>query len=188
MLIKKENYSKEVYKYVLYTVLSIFNENDEEADDTMQILNIDTIVNESASYEMIMSLIDDILNNVLRRLETEHSFDKRNITDEIVRYVNEHYMEPLTLDVIAKNMYVNYHHASKMFKKITGKSFLNYLNSIRIEKAKELCVTTRKRDYEIAKIVGIEDAYYFSRLFKRYVGMSVSEYRKKLIKTSEEEN
>ena len=111
-----------------------------------------------------------------------------NITNEIVKYVNEHYMEQLTLDVIAKNMYVNYHHASKIFKKITGKSFLNYLNSIRIEKAKELCVTTRKKDYEIAKIVGIEDAYYFSRLFKRYVGMSVSEYRKKLIKTDEEEN
>ena len=58
-----------------------------------------------------------------------------------------------------------------------GKNFVEYLNELRIEKAKELLKDVRYKTYEVAEKVGIPDAHYFSRLFKKYVGMTPTEYR-----------
>jgi two-component system response regulator YesN len=64
-----------------------------------------------------------------------------------------------------------------MFKKELGKNFVDYLNEIRIEKAKELLKDVQYKAYEIAEMVGIPDAHYFSKLFKKYVGVTPTEYR-----------
>jgi two-component system response regulator YesN len=64
-----------------------------------------------------------------------------------------------------------------MFKKELGKSFIDYLNDIRIEKAKGLLKDVKYKTYEVAEIVGISDAHYFSKLFKKHSGMTPSEYR-----------
>jgi YesN/AraC family two-component response regulator len=119
------------------------------------------IVDEKTTYESETVLIDKILNNAIRRVSVEHNLCADDMANDIVRYVEENYTRQITLNEIAANMYVSYHHASKIFKRITGKSFLNYLNSVRIEKAKLLCVSAQYRDYEIGRMVGIENAYYF---------------------------
>jgi two-component system response regulator YesN len=64
-----------------------------------------------------------------------------------------------------------------MFKRETGKNFVDYLNDIRIEKAKELLKDISLKTYEVAEKVGIPDAHYFSRLFKKYVGITPTEFR-----------
>ena len=58
-----------------------------------------------------------------------------------------------------------------------GTSFVDYLNDIRIEKAKELLKDVKYKSYEVASLVGIQDPHYFSRLFKKHSGISPSEYR-----------
>ena len=99
---------------------------------------------------------------------------------EMQKFAKENYKKNITLEDAAKHVLMSYHYASKLFKKETGRSFVDYVNYIRIEKAKELCRDIRYRDYEIAFMVGIENIYYFSRLFKKYTGMSVREYRENL--------
>ena len=58
-----------------------------------------------------------------------------------------------------------------------GKSFVDCLNEIRMEKARELLKDVRLKTYEVAEKVGIPDAHYFSRIFKKYNGVTPTEYR-----------
>jgi two-component system response regulator YesN len=64
-----------------------------------------------------------------------------------------------------------------MFKKELNINFVDYLNELRIKKAKELLMDVKYKTYEVAEAVGISDAHYFSRLFKKYVGMTPTEYK-----------
>jgi two-component system response regulator YesN len=92
----------------------------------------------------------------------------------IIAYV---YSEPVTLNVVAEYTFVTTFYISSMFKKELGTSFVDYLNDIRIEKAKELSKDVKYKSYEVASLVGIQDPHYFSRLFKKHSGISPSEYR-----------
>jgi two-component system response regulator YesN len=64
-----------------------------------------------------------------------------------------------------------------MFTKELGKNYVDYLNEVRIEKAKEYLRDSCYKTYEIAELVGIKDAHYFSKLFKKYTGVTPSEYK-----------
>lgn len=94
-----------------------------------------------------------------------------------VDFLYEHYMEPVTLNEVAEYTFVSTSYISRMFKKCLGKNFVDFLNEIRIQKAKELLKDVRYKTYEVAEMVGIPDAHYFSRLFKRYEGVTPTEYR-----------
>ncbi|GMK48331.1 hypothetical protein PghCCS26_54610 [Paenibacillus glycanilyticus] len=99
----------------------------------------------------------------------------RSIEDTI-SYMNEHYMLPLTLSMLAGRAGMSEGHYTVLFKKQTGRTMTVYLRSLRIEKAKQLFSQTRLPAKEIAQQVGFSDYFYFSRMFKKEVGMSPSEY------------
>lgn len=87
----------------------------------------------------------------------------------------------LTLAKVAKIFYLNPSYLSRTFKKETGISFIKYLTTVRMEKAINLL--TDKEDikvFEIADAVGISDPNYFGTCFKKYTGMSISEYKNKI--------
>lgn len=67
---------------------------------------------------------------------------------------------------------------SHLFKKETGSSFVDYVNSVRIERAKQLLLQTNLKIYEIADRVGVDNANYFSLLFKKMTGVSPADFRK----------
>jgi YesN/AraC family two-component response regulator len=94
-----------------------------------------------------------------------------------VEYINNHYQELITLNDVAEYTYLSTYYLSRMFTKELNKNFVDYLNEIRIEKAKEYLKDSRYKTYEIAEMVGIKDPHYFSKLFKKYTGNTPSEYR-----------
>jgi AraC-type DNA-binding domain-containing proteins len=100
----------------------------------------------------------------------------RSIEDTI-SYMNEHYMLPLTLPMLAGRAGMSEGHYTVLFKKLTGRTMTAYLRSLRIEKAKQLFRQTRLPAKEIAQQVGFPDYFYFSRMFKKEVGMSPSEFQ-----------
>lgn len=93
----------------------------------------------------------------------------------ILRYVDEHYSEDITLEDLSRQLFLSRNYLNKVFKRDTGETFTNYLIRVRMEKAKELLLGGRHYIYEIAEMVGYKNVPYFSNIFRRYTGYKPSE-------------
>lgn len=104
---------------------------------------------------------------------------KTKVSTEITTYFKEHFSEKISLEQISKNLYLSPFYISKIFKEQIGEPPINYLIKIRLEKAKELLQGQNNLSIkEISATVGYNDAYHFSKLFKKYYGVSPIEYKK----------
>lgn len=93
-------------------------------------------------------------------------------------YMNEHYFEPdISLNTVAMAVNVSPTHFSAVFSQQMGKTFVEYLTELRMERARELLCCTDMRSREIAPAVGYNDPHYFSFLFKKMNGSSPRDYR-----------
>ena len=106
------------------------------------------------------------------------SSDKAVIVSTLMAFLNENYMRPISLDTISKSIYLSPAYISKVFKEEMGESPINYLIKLRLSKARELLLEGRHSIKAVARIVGYEDAYYFSKLYKKYHNVSPSIIRK----------
>lgn len=94
-------------------------------------------------------------------------------------YLNEHYMQDLQQTDVAAVFHMSGPYFSQYFKQSFGVNYVQYLNTLRIEKAKLLLTTTRNSAESIGALVGIPNVNYFFRLFKKSTGRTVKEYRKR---------
>ncbi|MBS5521814.1 MAG: response regulator [Clostridiales bacterium] len=101
----------------------------------------------------------------------------KTITD-IISYISSHYAQAMTLDAIADYVEMSPNYICGLFKREMGTNLMAYIMQYRIQKAKELMLTTHLKSYEIAELVGFSDESYFSRCFKKITGMSPNEYRR----------
>ncbi len=104
----------------------------------------------------------------LKHAETIHKVDK---------YIQNHYMNKLTLDDIAAKTYLSKTYLCSIFKKETGETITNYVNKVRIEKSKLLFSDEKLSIVQIANMCGFEDQSYFTKIFKSYVGVTPKKYR-----------
>jgi AraC-like DNA-binding protein len=112
---------------------------------------------------------------------------KSYAVNQITAYLDMHYNEKISLDRIAQNMYLSPVYISKIFKEETGESPINYLIKRRLEKAKSLLKQPNPESIkQIAIDVGYEDAYHFSKLFKKYFGISPLHYRRQGMKEGQQ--
>ena len=106
----------------------------------------------------------------------------RDYAQYAIRYMNNNYTENVRIDDIADALHLERTYFTKLFKKETGLTPVAYLSKLRIQKAcRMLCEYTMSIG-EIAASVGFDDAFYFSRKFKKIMGISPSEYKKDLQK------
>ncbi|MEI7025916.1 response regulator transcription factor [Paenibacillus sp. y28] len=99
------------------------------------------------------------------------------VVREVQKLVEAHYDQPLTLHQIAAGYFMNTDYLSRLFKKMTGHNFVDYLTDYRISKSKELMKHSAYKNYEIAQKVGYEDYRYFSQIFKKKTGLTIGQYR-----------
>ncbi|MDF2671090.1 MAG: hypothetical protein K0R67_3396 [Paenibacillus sp.] len=97
---------------------------------------------------------------------------------EMADYINYHYAERLTLSTVAAAFHMSPYYISRMFKQVTGFSFVEYVNSIRIKEAQKRLRETRHQIIRIAEEVGFESVAHFGRVFKEIGGMSPKTYRR----------
>ena len=102
------------------------------------------------------------------------------IAQNAVKYTEENYMEKLKLSDVADHVYVSQWHLSKILNQHVEKSFSDILNQTRIEKAKELLWEPSLRIGDIAEKVGFLDMAHFSRVFKKFTGLSANEFRNQM--------
>lgn len=114
----------------------------------------------------------------LETIDTPHREKSYYKSVEIARYIEQHFSEPISAERIEKLFFVNYDYANRMFEKNMQYSILKYRNITRINYAKIRLSTTNMPINKIATEVGFENEQYFSRIFKKYEGVSPSVFRK----------
>ena len=113
--------------------------------------------------------------------EDEHTGSAGSfIVNQALSYMESAYQQKLTLQDVADKCYVSQWHLSKLLNRYAEKSFYDILNSIRIQKAKELLTDPKLKIGDISEMVGYADTAHFARTFKKLEGMSANEYRNTL--------
>ncbi|MGL5260431.1 MAG: response regulator [Lachnospiraceae bacterium] len=111
-------------------------------------------------------------NIISKRVEKSNS-----IIEKTKKYIMDNYQKDISLDKVSCIVNISPYYFSKFFKEETGENFIDYLTNIRIEKAKELLDNSQYSMKEICSMVGYQDPNYFSRSFKKNVGMTPTEYK-----------
>lgn len=125
-------------------------------------------VSESTLRELLQSLF---------QLESCSHSAQTPFEAELNVWIHQHYTEDIALEDAAQSMGMSSFYFSRQVKTTTGKTFLEYLTSYRIEKAKRRLETTDLSINEVAHVVGYSDHNYFTKVFKRQVGCTPTIYR-----------
>jgi two-component system, response regulator YesN len=115
------------------------------------------------------------LNDYIRHLKSIH-IDQKEMT-RAVEYIHAHFDKELSMTMVSNHVSLNYSYFSQAFKEFTGMSFVNYIKTLRIGKAKELLEKTELKVFEISEMVGFENSKHFNRVFREMVGVTPIEYR-----------
>ncbi|WP_438348584.1 response regulator transcription factor [Paenibacillus sp. FA6] len=100
------------------------------------------------------------------------------IVRNILKYVEENYTQDISLKMLSHHFHVSSNYISRLFSQEVGRGLFDYMNEIRIEKAKDMLKDYRYKIYEIAEMVGFNSHVHFAIVFNKYVGMSPKEFRK----------
>ncbi|MDP4177494.1 MAG: response regulator [Bacillota bacterium] len=134
--------------------------------------NIKESINKCTTIQDLQIIFSDIMSAFL---PTASNFSTP--LQKAIEYINNNYSKPITLIEVAQSSYVSSSYLSRLFPKHLGNNFIDYLSDVRIEYSKKYLRESNYKTYEIADIVGIRDAHYFSKLFKKYTGLTPSEYK-----------
>ncbi len=136
---------------------------------------LDTI-NEISSYDTLrkwfMEKILEACTNIITK-KNEHS---NNCIEKAKDYIKQNYNRDISLEEVSRHVDISLYYFSKLFKDVVGENFIDYLTNIRIEKAKQLLITGMNIK-QISLEVGYKDSNYFSRIFKKCVGVTPTEFR-----------
>lgn len=129
------------------------------------------------TLDEFVSLVEGYYCSILEMLRQSQASKGNWIVEKAKAYVEERYDTQVTVEEVAAFVERNPNYLSHLFNRVEGVSFPEYLNRLRIGKAKSLLKTTTLMSYEIADRVGFQNYRYFTQVFKKYTGMSPTQYR-----------
>ena len=166
-----------------YFVMSFFEDQNEgdfpyEADIIGQL-------NRMATLNDIIQWICGFRDQVAAVLEKRKNEKLDKNVELAQQYVRDHYREKISLGQVAEALNISQGHLSSTFKKQTGQTFTDYVNGVKVEKAKELIAAHQYMMYEISDMLGFDTQYYFSTVFKKVAGCTPKEYEQESLRESE---
>ncbi|HTX20253.1 MAG TPA: helix-turn-helix domain-containing protein [Candidatus Aquilonibacter sp.] len=139
----------------------------------------------SAKHQKSALKLLSIFAQQLAELSNQVFIEQENAESPIIRrakeFIHEHQGERLTLGQVARSVNMSTFYFCKMFKRIIGINFTNYLSRVRVEKSKNLLLNPNLRVSEIAFEVGFQSLTHFNRVFKKILGQSPTRYRAQLL-------
>jgi two-component system response regulator YesN len=133
------------------------------------------------NLEEVESRLTGFLERITRYAEARQDNFAQVKVREALDYLESHYTDPgLSLRGLCKKIAISMSYFSAVLKKYHDRTFVEELTAIRLNRAMELLRTTDMLTYEIAEKVGYRDAHYFSLSFRKYAGITTTEYRNSL--------
>ena len=130
------------------------------------------------SHEQLFSFLKDVCKRNMEEAVSWMNAEKTRPINQAKQYILEHFAEPLTLEEVSAEAGFSSSYFSTLFRRETGKNFLEYLTDIRIEEAKKLLRESRETIETVSRLVGMNDYKRFSKTFRKSTGISPKEYRK----------
>ncbi len=135
------------------------------------------IINKTESYDKLRKWFEDKISEACRNVKFRRENRSNGVIDRAKDYIDSNYQNDISLDDVSREIDISPYYFSKVFKEATGENFIDYLTGLRIDKAKELLESTDMSMKEICVEVGYSNPNYFSRIFKKIVGVSPTEYK-----------
>jgi len=198
MKLDQKNYDNTNWEYIL-VLYRICNTELEETSLSHQHFELSTgqsprlielimrlwhVYNQRGGIPMFQTemLFRDVLNEALLCVvNRQHSCESHTLFERVSTYIHEYYYQSLSIASLAEQYNVNRNRLSYVFRKYAGMGPAEYLLNYRINIAQEMLFTSDASVQQIAQTVGIDDPFYFSRVFKKQLGISPTEYRVKFI-------
>lgn len=147
--------------------------------------SIDVIWHKLNNFRSILNVRQWMKNIIIacsEYVENKSSTNQnRHIVDVITEYINKNYGSIVSIEEVAKNLYISVGYAKKIFKQHTGQTIFDYLVETRIKEAKRLLSDPDIRVYEVGELVGYASIGHFTETFRKRVGMNPKEYQKEQI-------
>lgn len=162
----------------IYTYLYSFFEGDQE--DYQEIfpytINIADQLGHFNSLADILTWLESFRDKLCTLLSERKETRSDTLVEQARTYIDSHYSEKLALADVASHLNISSGHLSNTFKKYTGVTISDYIATVKIDHAKELIDTHQYLMYEISDMLGFENPYYFSKVFKKVTGIAPREY------------
>ncbi|MBY0097232.1 response regulator [Mesobacillus maritimus] len=124
----------------------------------------------------VFKLQEELLS-IANHIHSMYYSQSRDIMVQAKEFIADHFDKAITLEEVAEAVNLSPQYFSKTFKERSGCSFIDYLTELRVEHAKELIRSMQKSVKEVCFHVGYKDPNYFSRVFKKYTGVTPSDFR-----------
>lgn len=121
-----------------------------------------------------------ILSSEAADIATDVQQIKNTAVEKAKMFINQNYMEEISLTDIANHVHMTPNYFCALFKTETNQNLFDYIINFRIEKAKALMKDESLKMYRIGEMVGYKDPKYFCKVFKKICGLSPSQYRKSI--------
>jgi two-component system response regulator YesN len=156
----------------------ISSKQDESFQISPQELENMDLLNKAESFNDLCVLTAKICENFALNSTDQRYSGNSSLVSKATQYINENYMNKITLLSVAEQLHTNHSYLSTLFKKETGISFTEYLNEVRLKRTQDLLLSTNLSLVEIALCSGFESQSYFTKVFKKKYGTTPREYRK----------
>lgn len=131
------------------------------------------------NYDEFGSCIDNLKISMFEnRIKSEPDLQEESPVMGIVRYMQEHLAEEISLSILSEKFNLSAQYISQLFKSEIGVNFLAYLTNIRMEQAKKLLISTSLSIAEVSEKAGYADYRVFTKVFKKAEGVTPSQYRR----------
>ena len=178
---KKDNINPMVVK-IFYSNLigDIFNNYEQLFEENEEIMDYEDyhykIIN-SKNLESIIRLVSKFISDILSEIKLSRYKNSKWIISKALYFIENNYDKRISLEDVACELNLSKHYLCNVFKKETGENMSLYINKLRIEKAKYLLLKTDYKVKEIFEDVGYANQQYFSKVFKKITGITISKYR-----------
>jgi len=145
---------------------------DERADYLSVVMN-------TASVRELRNWFVEKFRECNGNMHTKKNEHENSLVQRAKEYINENYRKDLSLDELSRELDISPYYFSKLFKEETGSNFVEYLTGLRMDQAKVMLKDESLSMKEICAVIGYSDPNYFSRIFKKNVGLTPTEYRER---------